>query len=145
MLKISLNDENQKALLKDIETSNLRLPKIKRIRIDDVSDSDADLSNFLTNCTPNQLKFFCINYYSAAATPIKSKIGINSLLKAASAVTKEVYIRLYEFSAADLQLFFRAACNTERIVIQRCSVHCSSALDFGSKLNYNTNFLNFQF
>ena len=139
-----MKDAKQKALLDDIKTSNLKLPDIKRIRIDNVSDSDADLSYFLSNCTPNQFKFLCINHSTSADTLIKSKIDINSLSKAANAVTKEIFIRLYEFSAADLQQFFRAACNAKRIMIHRCSVHCSSALDFGPKLKYNTNFLSFQ-
>ena len=139
-----MKDAKQKALLKDIESSNLKLPDIKRIRFDYVSDSDSNLSRFLTNCTPNQLKFLCINESTVANTPINSKIDINSLSKAVTAVTKEVFIRLYEFSATDLQQFVRAACNAERIIIHRCSVHCSSALDFGAKLKYNTNFLSFQ-
>ena len=137
-------DAKQKALLKDIETSNLTLPDIKRIRIDYVSDSDADLSSFLSNCIPNQFKFLCINNPTNNSTSIKSKIDIKSISKAVAAVTKEIHIRLYEFSAADLQQFVRAACNAERIVIQRCSVHCSSSLDFGSKIKYNTSFLSFQ-
>ena len=139
-----MTDAKQKALLKDIESSNLKLPDIKRIKFDYVSDSDSNLSSFFANYTPNQLKFLCINYSASASTLIKSKIDIKSLSKAVSAVTKEVFIRLYEFSAADLQQFIRAACNVERIIIQRCSVHCSSALDFGAKLKYNTNFLSFQ-
>ena len=120
------------------------MPDIKRIKIDYVSDSDADLSNFFANCTPNQLKFLCINYATFTDTLIDSKIDINSLSKAVSAVTKEFYIRLYEFSTADLRQLVRAACNSERIIIHRCSVHCTSALDFGSELKFNTNFLSFQ-
>ena len=139
-----MTNANQKALLKDIEISNLRLPDIKGIRIDNLSDSDVDLSNFFAKCTPNQLMFLFINSKSTSFTPIKSKIEIDSLSKAVSSVTKEVYIRMYEFSAADLQQFVRAACNAERIIFQRCSVHCSPALDFGYELKYNINFLNFQ-
>ena len=139
-----MTNKKQKALFKDIVTSNLRLPDIKRIRIDNVSDSDTNLSNFLANCILNQLKFLCINNSTTVHTLIKSKLCINSLLKAVSVVTKEIYIRLYEFSEADLQQFFRTACNAERIVLQRCSVHCSPAFDFGSKLKYKTNFLSFQ-
>ena len=139
-----MKDAKQKALLKDIEKSNFKLPDIKRIIIDNVSDSDANLSRFLTNCTPNQLKYLCVNNSTAAETLIKSKIDINSLSKAVGAVTKEIFIRLYEFSEVDLQQFIRAACKTERIIFQRCSVHCSSALDFGAKFKYNTKFLSFQ-
>ena len=132
-------------MFSDIETSSLRLPDIKRIRIDYVSDSDADLSSFLAKCTPNQLKFLCINSKSTAITPIKSKIDIRSLSMAAASVTKEVFIRMYEFNAADLQQFVSAACNAERIIIHRCLVHLCSGLNFGSKLKYNTNFLSFQY
>ena len=139
-----MTNANQKALFRDIETSNLKLPNIKRIRIDNLSDSDADLSNFFSNCTPNQLKFLCINFATTVYTPIKSKIDIKSLSKAVGAVTKEVYIRMYEFSVKDLQQFVRAAHSAKRILLQRCSVHCSPTLDFGSKLKYNTNYLNFQ-
>ena len=140
-----MKDANQKALFKDIDISNIRLPDIKRIRIDYISDSDTNHSNFLENCTPNQLKFLCINYLTAAETSINSKINIKSLSKAVAAVTKEVYIRLYEFSEADLQQFIRAACNAERIIIHRCSVQSSGALDFGFQLEYNTNYLSFQY
>ena len=131
-------------MLKDIETSYLRLPDIKRIDIDNVLNSDADISIFLSKCTPNQLKFLNINVLAASETQIKSKIYIKSLSNAVAAVTKEVFIRLNQFSAADLQQFIRAAWNAERITFSRCSVHCSSAFDFGSKLKYNTNFLSFQ-
>ena len=82
-----------------------------------IPDSDADLSSFLENCTPNNLKFLSINSNETAVTPIKSKINIKSLSKAVAAVTKEVYIRMYEFSEADLQQFVRAACNVERIIM----------------------------
>ena len=140
-----MKDEKQKALLNDIKTSDLKLPDIKRINIYNVSDSHTNLSCFLSNCAPNQLKYLCINHSTFADTLIKSKIDINSLSKTVAAVTKEIFIRLYEFSAADLQQFVRAACSAERIIIHRCSVHCSSALDFGSELKYNTNFLSFQF
>ena len=79
------------------------------------------------------------------STLINSKIDINSLSKAVAAVTKEVFIRLYEFSAAELQQFIIASCNAERIVIRRCSVHWSTPLDFGSSIKYNTKYLSFQF
>ena len=43
-----------------------------------------------------------------------------------------------------MQQFVKTSYNAERIIIQRCSVHCSPVLDFRSKLKYNTNFLSFQ-
>ena len=139
-----MKDAKQKALLRDIEISNVRLPDIKLIKFDHVSDSDSNLSSFFAKCTSNQFKFLCINCSSSSYASIKSNIDIRSLSIAAASVIKEVFIRMYEFNAADLQQFVSAACNAERIIIHRCSVHCSNALDFGSKFKYNTNFLSFQ-
>ena len=121
----------------------LRLPDIKRIQICNISDSDSDLVNSFLNWTPSHLKILYIYHYAPSGTPIKYKLDINSLSKAVAAVTKEVYISCFEFSAADLQQLIRAACNAERIVFYLCSVHCSSALDFGATIEYNTNFLGF--
>ena len=121
----------------------MRLPDIRKIRIDYISDLDADFSNFLSDCTPNQLKSLIINASTNTFALIKKKLDIKSVLKVVTVVTKEIYIRLYEFSAADLQQFIRAACNTERIVIYRCSVHCLPSLDFGTTIRFNTKFLGF--
>ena len=69
---------------------------------------------------------------------------MNSLLKAVSEVTKEVFIRLFEFSATDLQQLIKAACGVERIIIHCCSIHCSAKLDFGADTKYKTKFLSLQ-
>ena len=121
----------------------LRLPDIKRIKICNISDSDADLVDSFLNWTPDHLKILCIHHHAPSGTPVNYKLDINSLSKAVAAVTKEVNISCFEFSAADLQQFIRAACNAERIVFCYFSLHCSSALDFGAKIEYNTNYLGF--
>ena len=124
--------------------SKLRLPDIKWINIIKISDSDTDLVNSFLNWTPNHLIIFFIQHNSPAGSPIKYKLDINSLSKAVTAVTREVFISCFEFSAEDLQQLIRAACNAERIVFYLWSVHCSFALDFGAKIKYNTNYLGFQ-
>ena len=129
--------------MEDIVISKLSLPDIKRIQICDISDSDKDLVDSFLNWTPNRLKILYIHHYAPAGTPVKYKFDINSLSKAVAAVTREVYISYFEFSTADLQQFIRTACKTERIVFYLCSVHCSSTLDFGATIKYNTNYLCF--
>ena len=123
----------------------LRLPDIKRIQIYYLSDSDTDLVDSFFNSTPSHLKNFNIQHNAPGGTPIKYRFDINSLSKAVAAVTKEVFISCFEFSAADLQQLIRAACNAERIVFHWCSVHCSSALDFGATIEYKTNYLSFDY
>ena len=138
-----MSNPNQKDLFKDIATFKFRLPDIKRIQITNISDSDADLVDSFLNWTPNQLKTLYIHHSLTSGTPIKYKFDINSLSKAVAAVTREVIIYNFELSAADLQQLIRASCNAERIVFYLCSVHCSSTLDFGATIKYDTNYLGF--
>ena len=126
-------------------TSKFRLPDIKRIKINNISDSDTDLVDSFLSLTPDRLKILYIQHSITLGTPINYKLDINSLSKAVAAVTKEIYISCIEFSVADLQQLIRAACNAEQIVIYLCSVHCSSALDFGATIKYKTNFLGFDY
>ena len=122
----------------------MRLPNLERIKIDKVSDFDADLVNFLTDCIPAKLEKFWINFDQIEDIPIKAEFYFSSLLKAVSVVTEELFFYLFEFSAVELQSIIRAACNAKQIVIRRCSVHCSTTLDFGKTTKYKTNFLSFE-
>ena len=143
-LQISLNDTKQKSLMRDCVNSKLRLPYLNGIAVDHISDADADLASFLSDCTPAQLKLLAVNYDYNSWTGIKSKFYIDAFSRAAASTTKEVFFCCIDFSAEDLQTVVRAALNTERIVFNWCCIHCSSGLDFGADLSYNTEFLSFQ-
>ena len=124
--------------------SRLRLPDLNGIQINRISDADADLASFLSNCTPSQLKLLWVNWPLKSTTGIKSKFYIDAFSRAAARTTKEVYFQCIDFSAEDLQTVVRAARNAERIVFDFCCIHCSSDFDFGADLSYNTKFLSFQ-
>ena len=124
-------------------TSRLRLPDLKGIRVDNISDSNP--SSFFSKCTPARLKLLWVNYSANSTTGIKSKFYVDAFSKAARRATKEVYFYCIDFRSEDLQAVVRAACNAERIVFHFCSIHCSSGLDFGADLNYITKFLSFQY
>ena len=126
-------------------TSKLRLPDLKGIGIDNISDADADLASFLGDCIPLQLLLFSINWNANSYIGIKSEFYIDLLLKAVSKVTKEVYLRCFDFSAKDLEQIIKAAHNSERLVFRSCCIHCSQDLDFASTCNYNTKFLSFEY
>ena len=76
--------------------------------------------------------------------PIKAKIYCDSLSKVANVVTKELYIRFFEFSAKEFQQLVKASYWVQEITFWDCSISCSTALDFGKKIKYKTNFLSFQ-
>ena len=130
--------------MKDCIASKLRLPNFKGIWINYISDADTYLVSFLSDCTPARLKLLLINYLANSYTWIKSKFYIDAFSEAAAREAKEVYFSTIDFSAEDLQTVVRAARNAERIMFNLSSIHCSSVLDFGTDLSYNTKFLSFQ-
>ena len=131
--------------MREFIASKLRLPNFKGIQISCISDADADLASFLSDCTPVRLNMLWVNYWANNLTAIRSKFYVDAFSGAAARTTKEIYFGCIDFSAKDLQTFVRASRNAERIVFYFCSIHCSSGLDFGADLSYNTKFLSFQF
>ena len=125
--------------------SNLKIPDISWIQIESVSEADANLAKFLRNCTPVHLHSLVINQIANSLTGIKSKFYIDAFSKAAANIIKEVFFYCIDFRAKDLQTVVRSAHKSERIVFNFCDIHCSSSLDFGADLNYNTKFLSFQY
>ena len=130
--------------MRDCVNSRLRLPDLKGIQINYISDADSDLASFLSDCTPARLKLFAVNWKRDNIIGIKSKFYVEAFSKVAARTTKEVYFTSIDFSAEDLQTVVRAARNAQLIVFYLCCVHCSSGLDFGADLSYNTKFLSFQ-
>ena len=141
---MSLKDEKDKLLMRDCVASKLKLPDLNLIEIDDMLDADADLARFLSECTPARIDDFKVNNYSKIFTGIKSNFYINAFSETAVRVVKTIFFRYIDFSAEDLQTIVRAAHNAEEIKFSYCCIHCSSDLDFGAELKYNTNFLSFQ-
>ena len=131
--------------MRDCVASRLRLPDLNGIRIDYISDGDADLASFMSDCTPASLQLLAVNYYVNNDTGIKSEFYIDAFSEAARRTAKEVYFTWIDFSSEDLQTVVRAAHNAERIVFDFCCIHCSPGIDFGADLNFKTKFLSFQF
>ena len=131
--------------MRDWVTSKIKLPNINGIRIESIPNSDASLAFFLSNCIPSRLCLLWINWFETSPIGIMSRFYIDSFSKAAANTIKEVYFQWINFTTEDLQTVIKAACNTERIVLRFCSIHCSSGLDFGSDLKYKTEFLSFHY
>ena len=124
--------------------AKLRLPNLRAVHIQNVSDADADLVCFLDDCTPAQLKLLRINLGSYSSTATKAKFYMKTLPKLVSATTEEVFLYFLEFSEAELGQIVRASCSAETLIFEGCDIHCSTALDFGSALKYKTKALSFQ-
>ena len=130
--------------MRDCISSKLKLPDLNKVQIDYISDADVDLASFLTDCTPANLHLLAVNCWAYSDFGIKSKFYVDSFSKTVRRTTNEIYLSGIDFSAEDLQTVIRAVRNVERILLHYCCIHCSSGLDFGADLSYNTKFLSFQ-
>ena len=114
-----------------------------RIKIDKITDGDADLNSFLNNWTPDRLKLFWLNNSYVGEAGKKADFYIETLCKTLKAVTSEVYIACFELTSCDLEQIVKASANSERLIFCYCDVSCSVALDFSTSQKYTTKFLSF--
>ena len=122
----------------------MRLPNIKRLVINKISDSNSDLASFLSNSVPNKLDLFWMNHpYISDSTPTKIDFYIESLCEAIKGVSKEIYFENLIVGEEDLEKIVKSSCNWERLVIRYSDILCSSALDFSTDSDYKTKSLSF--
>ena len=140
-----MNDAKQKSLLTDLGSSKLRLPNIRKIRIDYISDGDKELNSFLQNWVPSKIDLLWVNYPSNTPTGIKMGFYIDSISKAIKSVSKEIYLECFEIKEAELEQIIKSSSNWERLIIRFSDIHCSEKLDFGVSDKYKTKFLSFAF
>ena len=144
-LEFSLSDSKQKIFFKELESIKLKLPNIKRIRIDNISDSDTDLNSFLLNWTPDQLELFAMNINSINPSRVKADFYIEALCKTLKSVTKEVYIRWMNLTSSDFEQIIKASSNSERLVFRYNEIQCATVLNFVTTSKYNIKFLSFDY
>ena len=142
VFEFDLSNEKYKSLLKNISEVKMRLPNIKRLVINKISDSNSDLASFLSNSVPNKLDLFWMNHSSISGST-KIDFYIESLWEAIKGVSKEIYIEYLEVGEKDLEKIVKSSCNWERLVIRWSDIYCSSALDFSTDSDYKTKSLSF--
>ena len=139
-----MNDTKQKSLLKELSSSKLRLPSIRRFQIDKISDRNKELNTFFQNWVPAKLDLFSVNYYRNTYTGIKIGFYFDSILKAIKSVEKEIYLRCFEIKESELEQIIKSASNWERLILSFSDIHCSRKLDFGVSVKYKVKFLSFE-
>ena len=127
-----------------MNNAKIRLPNLRAVQIERVSNQDVNLVSFLDNCIPVQLKLLRFNFDSYYYTTTEAEFYMRSLPKLVSATTGEVLLHCMEFSEKELEQIVRASYNAETLIFEDCDIHCSTALDFGSAIIYKTKILSFQ-
>ena len=121
----------------------MKLPNIKRLVINKISESNSDLASFLSNSVPNKLDLFWLNNSYISEVGIKLDFYIESLCEAIKGVSNEIYIANIIVGEKDLEKIVKSSCNWERLVIRYSDILCSSALDFSTDSDYKTKSLSF--
>ena len=138
-----MNDAKQKSLLTDLVSSKLKLPNIRKIRIDRISDGNKELNSFFQNWVPSKLDLLLLNYLRNTSTGIKMGFYIDSIPKAMKSVSKEIYLECFEIKEAELEQIIKSSSNWERLILRYSDIHCSKKLDFGVSAKCKIKFLSF--
>ena len=138
-----MNDAKQKSLIADLVSSKLRLPNIRKIKIDHISDGNKELNSFFQNWVPSKIDLLSVNYPKNTPTGIKMDFYIDSISKTMKSVQKEIYLNCFEIKEPELEQIIKSASNWERLIIDYCDIHCSKKLDFSVYGKYKTKFFSF--
>ena len=138
-----MKDAKHKSLLTDLGSSKLKLPNIRKIQIDHISDGNKELNSFFQNWVPSKIDLLSVNYNWNTSTEIKMSFYIDSISKAMKSVQKEIYLLCFEIKEPELEQIIRSASNWERLILRYSDIHCSKKLDFSVSAKYKINFLSF--
>ena len=118
----------------------LKLPDIKRVFFEYITENNADLLYFLKHSASSNTKIFVFGYRSSALVKIDYYLdGLDTALKG---VTKESYIYYWIHSKQSLERIFKASSNSSRLIIGNSKLDWDNDFDFSGP-NYNTTYLGF--
>ena len=138
-----MKDAKQKSLLTDLGSSKLKLPDIRKIDINCISDGNKELNSFFQNWVPSKIDLLSVNYPCNTSTEIKMDFYIDSISKAIKSVSKEIYLVCFEIKEPDLEQIIKSSSNWERLILDYWDIHCSKKLDFSVSAKYKIKFLGF--
>ena len=140
-----MDDANDKSLLADLCSSKLKLPNIRKISINNISDGNKELNSFFKNWVPSKLDLLSVNYTRNSPTGIKMDFYIDSISKAIQSVEQEIYLEWFEIKELELEQIIKSASNWERLILSFSNIHCSKKLDFSVSAKYKIKFLSFTY
>ena len=135
-LEFAMNNAKSKSFLDDLATSKAQIPKLKRIWITHLKDSDSNLNLFLSNWVPQNLTYLSISCPFIDWYTTKMSFYSSSLSTCLKKVTKEIFLQLFEMDESDLEAVVKASYNSERLVLRWCNLKWSRAMNFKCSSTY---------
>ena len=138
-----MKDAKQRSLLKDLISSKLRLPDIRKIEINHILEGNKELNSFFKNWVPSKLDLLHVNYNYNTGIGIKMDFYVDSISKAIRSVSKEIYLTCFEINESELEKITKSASNWERLIFHYCDIYCLKKLDFSGPTKYKIYYLSF--
>ncbi|CAI2363036.1 unnamed protein product [Moneuplotes crassus] len=142
-LVIDMQEDKWKKLIKAMADCRYSLEEFNRLSIDNVSNEDAVLKDFMEYSAPSSLKHFVFNHNYIKGLfgnrAVEVKFYLNGLDKILPNVVKEIYLRDLIIDESDLSKIIKFSFGAERLVIRYCKIFTSDLLDFSgphSNLKY---------
>jgi hypothetical protein len=123
-----------------MSSEKIRIPDIKRLRIDALPQNDDSFKSFLAHCIPSSLQLLCL---SGHPNLIKTDDYLASLTSALQSTTKENCIHNFELSKEALEGVVKASANCHRLILNYSKIDAEQEFDFGDG-DYATSLLSFQ-
>jgi hypothetical protein len=118
----------------------VKLPNIRRLKIDTLANRNLSFKDFLEHCIPNCLEFLILNLNNGET--IESDYYFPSLEKALIGVSKELYFYDFKLSYDAFEKIVKASYKCERLVFNYWMYDAEAELDFSGP-KYLTNFISF--
>jgi hypothetical protein len=125
-----------------MSSEKIRIPDIKRLRIDYLPQNDDSFKSFLAHCVPSSLQLLSLNRNQNNL--IKADDYLASLTSALQSTTKENFIFYFELSKEALEGVVKASANSHRLIVNYSKIDAEQEFDFGDG-DYATSFLSFEY
>ena len=139
-IELDLNEQTDK--LKIQEISWIKLPAIKKFKIENLTANDENLKCLLKNSCPPKLNFLCLNP-SYKGEPTKLKCYIDDLIEWCEVTTDQIYLNNFEINSEDLSTIIKSSSQCDTLIIKKSIIHVSDDLDFSLDYDYNISNLSF--
>ena len=122
--------------------SLVKLPALKRFKLEALEGNDENLKKFLKNSSPPALNLFYFNPLFHQ-DPIGIKYYIDQLEQWMRITCDEIYLWNFKLSSKDLSTIIKSSSQCITVVIRYCEIDASEELDFSIDTNYYISNLSF--
>ncbi|CAI2359461.1 unnamed protein product [Moneuplotes crassus] len=128
-LELSFDNTKHKDLIDSLSDSQVKLPDIKRIKIDNIKNSHLkSIDKFLEKSFPDSLQLLCLN--RNALELLEGAKIMEGVTHSLPNVTKEIYLRRLEFQSSEVETIFRHSTQTQRLIFRLCKIHTKQNMNF---------------